>query len=166
MHASSAVPYTLWFFACGVRSPPSLWITFKIHGLGRHVEDRGLIHVVPEPAHTGADQVFHLIAPPAPATLRGEIRERAPARPHVTIEYTAVGIRQEMLPCESRSGTPRSVESALMPGSRITATWKPSAARSRTSCFGFGEILRAPGEDAVSIHVVDVQIDHIAGDRT
>src|SRR6478735_4624313 len=126
------------------------------HRLRGDLTGRGLVHVVPDARQTRLDVLGVERAPPRTRLGRREVREGGVARPHLTdVGVAALGPAEDVLReavvvdrvarvvldarVDDRDGPEALVRQALEHGRRI---W---------------EARRVPCEDAVAVHVVDVE---------
>src|SRR5438045_1612964 len=65
------------------------------HGLAWNVEDRRLVHVIPEAGHTIGNKFLVEIAPPLARALTGEVREYGRPGPYGAHKNRAVRIFNE-----------------------------------------------------------------------
>src|SRR5258705_4759648 len=68
------------------------------HGFGRHVEDSGLIHVVPEAGNTVVEKVLVERSPPLAGDLTSELGEDRWTGPYDAGVDSPVGILNEVVP--------------------------------------------------------------------
>ncbi len=124
--------------------------------------DSGFVHVVPHAVDAFSEEVFVEARPPFADARHGEIGERAVAGPAFALIYSAVGafnpyvvfgtgFVDEVVFVDLRSGVDHvdCAESFLM--------------QLVVEGLGVGEVLLVEGEDAVSVHVVDVHPYYVAG---
>ena len=67
------------------------------HSLAGSVEDRGLVHIIPEAGNAVVDEILVETAPPVAGTSAGEIWKNGGAGPDDTDEFAAVGIPYEVI---------------------------------------------------------------------
>ena len=129
----------------------------------RLCEGGGFVHIVPEAFDAGIDKGFVELSPPCPCARRGEIGEGTQAGPDGGVVDVTVGrlaevtVRQAVL-----------VDGVLWvfldrridDGDEFDALLAQVGGELRQ----IGEAVLIDGEAAVAVHIVDVQVDGVAGD--
>ena len=129
----------------------------------RH-EHRRLVHVAPHARDARVHQPRMQGAPPLPRCGVREIRERTQTRPHDVPVLGAVPRQAEEPALAARDvDRIRLVDLHARIGDHHDA--EPLGAQLVDQPGRVREPLRVPGEDPVAVHVVDVQVEHVARDR-
>src|SRR3989338_6703184 len=130
-------------------------------GLSGHIEDGGLVHVVPESLHSRSRQHLKLFTPPGACVGLLEIRKCAYARPYLAEVCRAVRTKKECVAGKSR---PVRMIRGVGLDTRVhdRCYRKPVLCKVGEQPFGIGKIFLAPREDAIAFHVIDVEIQNIA----
>ncbi len=124
---------------------------------------RGLVHVVPNAREARPHVLGVELAPPRARLLSDEVRERRVAGPHLAdVDVAAFGATQDV-------ALERLVEHPV-PGLVLDARVddrddsEAVVAEAPEHADGVGEPVRVPGEDAVAVHVLDIEPQHVARD--
>ncbi len=134
----------------------------EINGVGGNIEDGGLVHVVPPPADAGRSETGVLIPPPPPYRSTCEIREDTHSRPDFSGIEGAIGVMEKGVRGQSR--TEDGVRAVKFDaGVHDHDCAKPLRTQVPDQSRRVGEGRRVPGENAIAVHVVDVEVENIAG---
>ena len=126
-------------------------------------KDRGFVHVVPETGDAFVERLLVQRAPPRARLRIGEIGKRADAGPDFLVQFLAgrvAHIDARVAP----AAVDRIVGIELHSGIDDRHRMEAVAAQIGEHLLRLGEGLRVPGEDAVAVHVVDVEMDHVGRD--
>ena len=126
-------------------------------------ENSGLIHIHPHTAHADIGHLpLQQPRPPVARIRRGEIREGAQAGPHIALQQGTVMPAAEHIAL--KPAAPHKIIrvnlDARVSNRHHLETVIPQALH---HAGGVGEMLPAPGERLVILHVVDIQVNRIAG---
>ena len=134
------------------------------------LEDRGLVHVVPDAGHAHVEQDLVQPAPPVAGRRLAEVREDAVVgvplrlrRPHRRLVDRAVGVLHEVIAGEAGvvgDGARLLLRVGVEDGDGAEAV----RAQVGDEALGIGEAHRVPGEGREAVLVVDVEPDHVGGD--
>jgi len=128
--------------------------------------DRRFVHVVPNPRNPNICQSFVQFAPPLAHLRPQEVGKHRFVRPNVAVEKLSVGGTDEIVILHT------AIEYFVICFRFVLDTGIDNRDNLKTGCFqvcdqfrGIGETLGAPSENAVAAHIVDVEVDDIAGNR-
>jgi hypothetical protein len=133
------------------------------HGLGGDVEDGWLVHVVPDAVDAVCHEVHIEAGPPLHGLGSRVVGEDALSGPDLAVVDRAVGSLDPVVSClalvkDAVSGL--GLDAGVDHPDRVVAHGVEVAVER----FGIGEVVGVEGEDAVSVHVVDIKPDDVAGD--
>ena len=125
----------------------------------------GLVHVVPDAVHALRDVVGDMAAPPVARLRPAEVGEVGAPRPDGADVHLAVGVAQEVVAVEPflRDGIP-GLGVLFHAGVHDDDGLEAHLAEVGQQGLGIGEALGVPREDAVAVHVVDVEVEHVGRD--
>ena len=125
----------------------------------------GLVHVVPDAVHALRDVVGGMATPPVARLRPAEVGEVGAPRPDGADVDLAIGVAQEVVAVEPllRDGIP---SLGVLFHARVHDDdgLEAHLAEVGQQGVGIGEALGVPREDAVAIHVVDVEVEHVGRD--
>ena len=128
-------------------------------------EDGGLVHVVPEAVETQIHQALTPFSPPLAHTRTGEIGEIAFARPHRPMKKLAIGqFAKDVLPHAVRAD----IVIHIHLDAGVDHGHGPEAIVMQVGDQPgqMGERGFIPGETAKAIHVIDIEVNGVAGDAS
>src|SRR5215212_4504991 len=126
-------------------------------------KERRLVHVAPDPCHSCVGENTLVLAPPLARLGVGEVREGAHAGPDgivVLIPIARLAV-QVFVPAICIDGV---VLVHFHSGVYDSNDAKALLAEVGDQTLRVGEAVPVPGEDPVAVHVVDVEVDDVAGD--
>ncbi len=129
----------------------------------RKLEYHWLVHIVPDAADAHIHEGLLHVTPPRTYLWSRVIGEDRVIGPDVAVEDRADGAVDEHIPLQ-----PFAVDAvigiALHAGVDDRHDAESIAAQVVDHCLRIGEALWIPGKDAIPVHVVDVQVNRVAGD--
>src|SRR5215472_4067929 len=133
------------------------------HGLVCPSENCGLVHIVPESTDAHAHEILVQRAPPGARSRKRELGKNAVTGPDLADVNTSIGILHKMVSCDSfvmRFVTGRFGDVKISDQNGA----EPLGAEVLNHSFKAGEILAIDSKGAITLLIINVQVDHVRRD--